>query len=119
MTATTPEQGRQWSALADRLSADHAGHDVTVELIDPEGGDSSLVERQPFEALVYDSAGDVLVVSVGDGGDPPGVALQHVISHPTDVEFDLIARGAALKVTDASGTTTLISLLRRAGHDDA
>ena len=30
MTTTTPEQRTEWSILTDRLTADHAGHDVTI-----------------------------------------------------------------------------------------
>ena len=44
---------------------------------------------------------------------------RHLIDHPTEILFDLIPQGAALKITSASGTTTLVSLLRRSGHGDA
>ena len=117
MSATTPEQRSEWSALTDRLSADHVGHDVTIEVVDPDGGDSSMVERLPFTAITYDHRDDVLVISVG--GRSPGypVVLRHMISHPEEILFDLIPRGAALKITDSSGTTTLVTLVRQAGHE--
>ena len=69
MTVTTERRRSEWSALTERLSADHAGHDITIEVLDPEGGDSSLVERLPFSSITYDHKDDVLVVSVG--GRPP------------------------------------------------
>jgi hypothetical protein len=113
MTVSTPEQRTEWSKLTDRLSADHAGHDATIEVLDPEGGDNPLVERLPFSGITYDHKDDVVVVSVG--GRPPHypVVLRHLINHPQEMLFDLIPQGAALKITDSSGTTTLVSLLRR------
>jgi hypothetical protein len=116
MSVTSPEQRSEWTALTDRLSADHAGHDVTIEVLDPEGGDNPLVERLPFDGITYDRKDDVVVVSVGGSTPRYPVVLRHVIGHPQEILFDLMPRGAALKITDASGTTTLISLLRRTGH---
>jgi hypothetical protein len=113
MSTTAPQQHTEWSALADRLTADHAGHDATIEILDPEGGDNPLVERLPFESLTYDHKDDVVVVSVGGRAPRYPVVLRHLIAHPQEILFDLIPQGAALKITDASGTTTLISLLRR------
>jgi hypothetical protein len=118
MTATTPEQRSEWSQLTDRLSTDHEGHDVTIEVLDPEGGDNPMVERLPFAGITYDHKDDVVVVSVGGRSPRYPVVLRHLIQHPQEILFDLIPQGAALKITDASGTTTLVSLLRRAGQDD-
>lgn len=119
MTATTTPARSEWAALADRLSADHAGHEVTIEVIGPESGSSPLVERLPFSGITYDHKDDVVVVSVGGGSPRYPVVLRHVITHPQEILFDLITQGAALKITDSSGTTTLISLLRHAGHGGA
>lgn len=117
MPATTAEQRAEWAALTDRLTADHRGHDVTIEVLDPEGGDSSLVERLPFDSIIFDARSDALIVCVG--GSPPRypVVLRHVIPHPQQLQFDLTHRGAALRITDPSGTTTLVSLLRRQPAD--
>lgn len=113
MTTTTSAQRSEWSALTDRLTADHGGHDTAIEVLDAEGGDNPLVERLPFESITYDRKDDVLVVSVGGSSPRFPVVLRHLISHPQEILFDLIPQGAALKVTDSTGTTTLISLLRR------
>jgi hypothetical protein len=110
------ERRSEWTALTDRLSADHEGHDITMEVLDAEGGDSSLVERLPFGSITYDPRGDVLVVSVGGRAPRYPVVLRHLIHRPQEILFDVIPQGAALKVTDDAGTTTVISLLRRAGH---
>lgn len=119
MDATASRQHSDWSALTDRLTADHEGHDAVIEILDSEGGDNPLVERLPFESITYDHKDDVLVVSVGGRSPRYPVVLRHMISHPQEILFDLIPQGAALKVTDSSGTTTLVSLLRRAGHEVA
>ena len=118
MSVSTSEQRREWIVLTDRLTADHEGHDVAIEVLDAEGQDNSLVERLPFDGITYDHKDDVVVISVG--GSPPRypVVLRHLIHHPTEILFDLIPQGAALKITDSSGTTTLVSLLRRSGHED-
>jgi hypothetical protein len=116
MSVTTPEQRIEWTKLTDRLSVDHAGHDVTIELLDPEGGDNPLVERLPFAGITYDHKDDVVVISVGGSSVRYPVVLRHLIRNPTEVLFDLVPQGAALKITDLSGTTTLVSILRRAGH---
>jgi hypothetical protein len=117
MTVTSPGVRSEWATLTDRLSTDHAGHDVTIEMLDPEGGDSSMVERLPFDGITYDHKDDVVVISVG--GRSPGypVVLRHLIHHPKEILFDLIPQGAALKITDSSDTTTVVSLLRRQGHE--
>ncbi|MGZ4666899.1 MAG: DUF5335 family protein [Blastococcus sp.] len=113
MDVTTPAQRSEWTSLTNRLSADHAGHDVIIEVLDPEGGDNPLVERLPFDSITYDPKVDVVVVSVGGGSPRYPVVLRHLIHHPREILFDLIHGGAALKITDAGGTTTLVSLLRR------
>ena len=118
MPAITSEQRSEWSKLTDRLSADHEGHDVAIEVLDAAGGDNSLVERLPFDGITYDHQDDVVVISVGGRLPRYPVVLRHFVHHPTEILFDLIPQGAALKITDSSGTTTLVSLLRRSGHED-
>jgi hypothetical protein len=117
MTATTSDRRSEWGRLADRLTVDHRGYEVTIEVLDPEGGDNPMVERLPFRSITYDHRDDVVVVAVG--GDSPRypVVLRHVIRRPQQILFDTIPQGAALKVTDDSGTTTLISLLRPRGAE--
>lgn len=114
MSVPTAQQHDEWTTLADRLTADHRGHDVTIEVIDPQGGDNPLVERLPFDSIIVDRKTDVIIVSVGGSSPRYPVVLRHLIHHPQEILFDLTAHGAALKITDASGTTTLVSLLRRA-----
>lgn len=113
MSVVSAEQREEWTALTDRLSADHRGHDVTIEVLDPGGGDNPMVEHLPFDSIIFDPKTDVIIVSVGGSSPRYPVVLRHLIHHPQEMLFDLTRRGAALKITDASGTTTLVSLLRR------
>ncbi len=115
MSVPTAEQRREWTTLADRISIALAGSDITIEVLDPGGGDASLVERQPFEGMTYDVRDDVVVISVGERTSPHAVVLRHLIQSPQEIASDVIPQGAALRIADASGTTTVVSLLRPPG----
>jgi hypothetical protein len=112
MVTISPEQRTEWTKLTDRLSAGYAGYDVTIEVLDPEIGDNPMVERLPFDNITYDHKDDVLVVAVGGKDQRYPVVLRHLIHHLRELVVDQNPQGAALKVTDESGTTTLVSLLR-------
>jgi hypothetical protein len=112
MVAISPEQRAEWTRLADRLSAEYAGYDVTIEVLGPEVGDNPMVERLPFDHVTYDHEDDVLVVAVGGKDQRYPVVLRHLIHHPRELVVDQNPQGAALRVTDESETSTLVSLLR-------
>jgi hypothetical protein len=113
MAVISPEQRTEWTKLTERLTAEYAGYDVTIEVLDPEVGDNPLVQRLPFDNVTYDHKDDVVVVAVGGNSQRYPVALRHLIHRPQEFVVDLNPDGAALKVTDSTGTTTLVSLLRR------
>jgi hypothetical protein len=119
MSVTTPEQRSEWTQLADRLSADHEGHDITIEVLDPEGGDNSLVERLPFGSITYDHKDDVVVISVGARPPRYPVVLRHLIHHPQEILFHLIPQGVALKITDSSGPRRLAACCAGQGTSSA
>jgi hypothetical protein len=75
------------------------------------------VERLPFNGITYDRRDDVVVISVGGSSPRYPVVLRHLINGPQEILFDLIPQGAALKITDSSGTTTVVTLVRRSGHE--
>ena len=112
MVVISPEQRTEWTRLTDRLSAEYAGYEATIEVLDPEVGDNPMVERLPFDNVTYDHKDDVLVVAVGGKDQRYPVVLRPLIHHPRELVVDQNAQGAAFKVTDESGTTTLVSLLR-------
>jgi hypothetical protein len=113
MAVISAEQRTEWTRLTERLTAEYQGYDVTIEILDPEVGANSLVERLPFDTVTYDHKDDVVVISVGGNSQRYPVALRHVIHHPQELVVDLLPEGAALKITDSTGTTTLVSLVRR------
>jgi hypothetical protein len=112
MAVISPEQRTEWTHLADRLTAEYEGYDVTIEVLDPAAGDNELVERLPFDTLTYDHKDDVVVVAVGGSSPRYPVVLRHLVHQPQEFVVDLIPEGAAVKITDDTGTTTLVSLLR-------
>ncbi|SFL71234.1 DUF5335 family protein [Geodermatophilus ruber] len=116
MAVVSPEQRTEWTRLTDRLTAEYRGYDVTVEVLDPEIGDQPLVDRLPFDNVTYDYKDDVAVVAAAEDPEHEDVALRHMVNHPREFVVDLIPEGAALKITDDGGTTTLVSLVR---HQDA
>jgi hypothetical protein len=117
MAVISPEQRTEWASLTDRLTAEYQGYDVTLEVVDPEAGDNRLVERLPFDGITYDHEDDVVVIAVGGNSQRYPVALRHLVHHPQELVVDLIPQGAALKVTDSTGASTLVSLLRRSEGD--
>ena len=112
MAVISPEQRTEWTRLTDRLSAEYAGYDVTIEVLAPDIGDNPMVERLPFDGVTYDYKDDVVVVAVGGKDQRYPVVLRHLVHHPRELVVDQNPQGAALKITDESGTTTLVSLLR-------
>jgi hypothetical protein len=117
MAVISPEQRTEWTKLTDRLTAEYQGYDVTIEVLDPEAGDNPLVERLPFDNITYDHKDDVAVVGIGGNSPRYPVVLRHLIYHPQEFVVDLVPEGAALKITDDTGTTTVVSLLRRPDGD--
>jgi hypothetical protein len=117
MAVISPEQRTEWTRLTDRLTGEYQGYDVTIEVLDPEAGANRMVERLPFDTITYDHKDDVVAVAVGGNSQRYPVVLRHLIHHPQEFVVDLIPEGAAVKVTDSTGTTTLVSLLRRPEGD--
>jgi hypothetical protein len=116
MAVISPEQRTEWTRLTDRLTGEYHGYDVTVEVLDPAIGDNPLVDRLPFDNITYDYKDDVAVVAAARDPEHDDVVLRHMVHHPQEFVVDLIPEGAAVKITDDGGTTTLVSLVR---HTDA
>jgi hypothetical protein len=112
MAVISPEQRTEWTRLTDRLTGEYRGYDVTIEVLDREIGDNPMVDRLPFDNITYDHKDDVAVVAAARAPDSEDVALRHMVNHPQEFVVDLIPEGAAVKITDNTGTTTVVSLLR-------
>jgi hypothetical protein len=116
MAVVSPEERAEWGTITERLTGEYQGYDVTVEVVGPDIGDNPIADRMPFDNITYDHKDDVAVVAArnAEGND---VALRHLVNHPQELLVDLIPQGAAVKITDDTGTTTLVSLLRHRDTD--
>jgi uncharacterized protein DUF5335 len=110
MTGTTMRERSAWKTALDRLTADHADDDVTIEVIDPTIGPQTQAERLPFYYLTYDPKDDVVIVAVGGRTTRYPVVLRHMIVHPTEVDIasEDMPR-ATVRVVESDGTATLVT----------
>ncbi len=55
-----------WGKFFDRLSSDHRGKLISIEMIDAELGDEELIKNSPLLAMIYDrpGKGDNLAISI-------------------------------------------------------
>ena len=107
MMADTPKADHtEWTDRLDRLTKEHEGQPVTIELLDPEYGDQHEAERLPFAYATYDPRDDVVIVAVGGNSPRYPVVLRHMIWHPSEVD---IAPEGPFKVVEQDGTTTLVA----------
>jgi hypothetical protein len=113
MTDTAAVDHSQWVSLMDQLTRDHAGEEVTIEVIDPTYGDNPEVEHLPFQYAAYDHKDDVAFVVVGGKSPRYPVALRHMVPHPTDLTATMDP--PAVRVVDPEGTTTVVSFFPASG----
>jgi hypothetical protein len=107
MTGTSTVDHSEWTSLLDRLTKDHEGEYVTIEIVDPTYGDNPEAERMPFQYAAYDYKDDVAFVVVGGKTPRYPVALRHMVAHPADVTATMDP--PAVRVVDNDGTATLVS----------
>jgi hypothetical protein len=109
--ASTIER-KEWAPVLDRFTREHAGDQVTIELLDPTYGDLDQAQRLPFAYANFDPRDDVVVVAVGGTSPRLPVVLRHMIWKPTEVS----AVDTALRVIDSEGTATLVNFFREPAH---
>jgi hypothetical protein len=91
----------QWAGFFDRLSTDHLGDQVEIEILDDELGDQIEVRRTPFESAAYDARNDTVVVSAGDPA-----TVRHLVEHPTEIDVDMtLPMETVVRVASPDGTT--------------
>lgn len=106
----------EWARLLDRLSREHDGQLVTIEVLDQMYGDQYEAELLPFVSALYDRKDDAVIVAVGGRTGRYPVLLRHIISHPTEVSAAQSRAGAAFRVVGADGTATLVSFFPTPTH---
>ncbi|MBV8951984.1 MAG: DUF5335 family protein [Actinobacteria bacterium] len=101
----------EWREFLERLTADHQGDEVTIEVLSPEIGDQEEAERLAFSYLEYDNKDDVVVVAVG-GRDGRYPLLRHMIGRPRRILVDPPSphEARAIDVEDRDGTHTIVTL---------
>jgi hypothetical protein len=107
MTGAATVDHSEWTSLLDRLTREHEGEYVTIEILDPALGDNPEVEKLPFQYATYDRKDDVAFVVVGGKTPQYPVALRHMVPHPADVTATMDP--PAVRVVDGEGTATLVS----------
>jgi Family of unknown function (DUF5335) len=93
----------QWAGFFDRISVDHLGDQVEIEVLDGEFGDQIEIQRMPFESAAYDPREDTVVVTVGDP-----VTLRHMVEHPTEIDVDTTAPMETVVRVASVDSTTLV-----------
>lgn len=119
MTQTRTERPLiEWRDFLERLTAEHQGDEVTIEVMNPEIGDQDEAERLAFSYLEYDNKDDVVIVAVG-GPDGRYPLLRHIIYHPRKILVDPPSPGSAraVEIEDQEGTHTIVTLRPRAGRN--
>jgi hypothetical protein len=109
MTDTSTTDRSQWTYTLDRLTSDHEGDLVVIEVLDTEFGDNEQAERVPFGYANYDRRDDAVIIGVGGRSGRYPVALRHMIWHPVEIDVD----ADALRVVDTDGTVTIVGFYSR------
>jgi hypothetical protein len=106
---TSEEEQRDWRGELDRMTAEHAGDLVTIEILDPALGYQHEARRLPFSEISFDPKDDVVVIAVGGTGAEYPVVLRHMVWHPSEVDVaaDEVPQ-PAVRVVEPDGTTTLV-----------
>jgi hypothetical protein len=73
---TSTADRSQWTYPLDRLTSDHEGELVVVEVLDSEFGDNEQAARVPFGYATYDHRDDAAIIGSGSrcGSLPRGTA---------------------------------------------
>lgn len=100
----------RWSQFFDLFSNGNRGRHISIELIDSEIGNETLIQNAPLRALIYDRPGKGNDLAIEVGKDE--VTYAHTVDAPTEVWTGQNADGVmmAIQIADATGTKTLIKL---------
>jgi hypothetical protein len=104
----------EWQRFLDDLTEEHAGDEVTIEVLDEQLGNQEEVQRLPLAYVEYDPKDDAVIVGVGgrDGRFP--IVLRDIIEQPQRILADAIGNDArlALEIAAADGSQTIVTLHR-------
>lgn len=102
----------EWREFFDRVTRDHDGSTVTVEVVGLDFGDQFEAEKMPFDYIEYDDRDDAVVVGVGGKDSRYPVVLRHIIEHPEAILADPSVPNAvrAFDIVGKDGTSTIVTL---------
>ena len=102
----------EWSDFFDRVTKDHEGEAVTIEVVGLDYGDQFEAERMPFGYIEYDDKDDAVIVGVGGKDSRYPVVLRHIVEHPQTILADPPVTNAvqAFDIVGNDGTDTIVTL---------
>lgn len=110
---TSEIQRFEWKLFFDKLSRDAVDWESSVQVINGTEGAQMMSEGLPFNGVTFDDKGTKPVIELLIGSDMSNHQT-HNITDPVRVAFESTGRGPSgtLDIEDASGTKTLVSLIR-------
>jgi hypothetical protein len=110
---TSEIQRFEWKLFFDKLSRDATDWETSVQVINDRDGAQMMSEGLPFNGVTFDDKGVKAVIEVLIGSGTSNHQT-HNISEPVRVAFESTGKGPSgtLDIEDASGTKTLVTLMR-------
>lgn len=103
----------EWKLFFDKLSRDATDWETSVQVINYVEGAQMMSEGLPFNGVTFDDKGAKPVIELLIGSETSNHQT-HNITDPVRVAFESTGKGPSgtLDIEDASGTKTLVSLMR-------
>lgn len=110
---TSEIQRFEWRLFFDKLSRDAMDWETSVQVINDLEGAQMMSEGLPFNGVTYDEKGPQPVIELLIGSGTSNHQT-HNITEPVRVAFESTGKGPSgtLDIEDASGTKTLVTLMR-------
>ena len=110
---TSEIQKFEWKLFFDTLSRDAMDWETSVQVINDLEGAQIMSEGLPFNGVTFDDKGAKAVIELVIGSETSNHQT-HNITEPVRVAFESTGKGPSgtLDIEDASGTKTLVTLMR-------
>ena len=102
-------RSEDWGQLCEKISANRREVLVTIEVLQPDGLQTSIVESMPLQRMALDKSNacnDVIILEAGLEGENP---LAHTITEPIHIVLKHSEDGSfnPVRIEAESGTTIL------------
>ncbi len=105
----------EWKAFLDKLSRDHQGWRVTVEVLLGDEGAQRLVDDLPLLGIAMEEKGSRAGAIDIDAGVSADDHIEHGVDNPSHVRWVGDGLAGALEVEADGGPTTLVRFLAPRG----